>query len=390
MGSRAVGRLAAASAVVVALVAMQGVAVAAHQWSIEAAAVPAGSNPSTLLEGVSCPLRSSCIAVGGFSTDSARGPLVERWDGASWAIESAPNPEGGFDGTLRAVSCPSPAACEAVGYASFPDGFRPFAERWDGSAWTAQSVPFPGGDEGDLEGVSCAGATDCVAVGRDDTSGGSNGFLVRWDGSTWTTQTAVAPPQAAELHGVSCSATAACTAVRRCGRHPRGRRRADAGAALGRDIVDHPTQPDARRRRRGGAPRRLVPVVDGMHRRRLSERRHQWNRRPARSDLGRANVEHAADAGPAGRRQAQRRLVPVIRCLRRRRRPGARDCRDVGWHELEAPERPGARRCDQLGSERRLLHGGAAVRRRRLVLRRFHVPTAHRAPFVKTAEISDT
>ena len=213
MSSRVVRNLAAGSAVLVTLCAAPGVA-AAHRWHVDAAAVPPGSNPSALLRGVSCPSTSSCVAVGSFRSDTVPGAaLVERWDGASWTIQNAPDPAGGSSSNLQGVSCASATACEAVGYSFFADGFRPFAERWDGTSWTAQSVPFPAGEEGSLQGVSCASANDCVAVGREDTSTGSNAFVVHWDGTSWAIQTALGPPQTAELHGVSCSAATACTAV---------------------------------------------------------------------------------------------------------------------------------------------------------------------------------
>ena len=203
-------RTAGTLAAIVTLVATQGVA-AAHRWSLAAAAVPPGSNPFTVLRGVSCTSPSSCTAVGGFFTsdNTQFRTLVERWDGSGWTIQSSPNASDSDE--LWAVSCLSETACVAVGQARD----APLAKVWDGSAWTVRSVPLPpDASSGQLFGVACAVAGDCTAVGEYDSAAGAhNPFAVHWDGTAWTLQDAAAPTGFSRFYGVSCSVASACTAV---------------------------------------------------------------------------------------------------------------------------------------------------------------------------------
>jgi|1186.fasta_scaffold45237_1 hypothetical protein len=208
--------LAVATATVVLLSMTQGVA-AARRWNLDTPAVPPGPNPVTLLRGVSCPSASSCTAVGGFATsDNPRtATLVERWNGTSWSIQGSPNPSDYNE--LWGVSCPSTTACVAVGFSETVGigGNMPLAETWDGSSWTAQTVPLPAAaTEGWLDGVSCATVTDCIAVGEYyGEAGPHNPFAAHWDGAAWTVQDTGAPTGYSRLYGVSCSSTTACTAV---------------------------------------------------------------------------------------------------------------------------------------------------------------------------------
>jgi hypothetical protein len=196
--------------------AAQGVAAAAS-WSIQA--VPAPVRSSSFM-GVSCPTTSSCIAVGSSNTSISepRVAWAGKWDGTTWTVESVPAPPA-FASYLTAVSCVSPNACTAVGYAgTAPYEAVPLAARWDGTAWTLQSPAVPAIAKATvLNGVTCASATDCMAVGRFQTPEGWKFPLAEhWDGHTWSLKPVNDVPNAdirAELFGVSCSSADACTAV---------------------------------------------------------------------------------------------------------------------------------------------------------------------------------
>ena len=75
---------------------------------------------SGLLSGVSCTSATSCVAVG-WSGDA--GPaLVEAWNGLSWVAQPTsarvcPHRSSCLSSPLSGVSCSSPVACTAVGYA---------------------------------------------------------------------------------------------------------------------------------------------------------------------------------------------------------------------------------------------------------------------------------
>jgi hypothetical protein len=192
-----------------------------HTWSILPTPSPVdGGN----LIGVSCPSRSSCLAVGGHGNpfnEIPPGTLAERWNGTRWRIQPTPNPPGG-GWSLGAVSCTSPSACTAVGGRLVPPGepTGTLAERWDGHTWRIQPTPNPPGHGIKLlDSVSCTSPSSCMAVGVefDPATGESLGTLAeRWDGRAWrivpTFKPAPAGPNAG-LNGVACTSASACTAV---------------------------------------------------------------------------------------------------------------------------------------------------------------------------------
>jgi hypothetical protein len=232
-------------------------------WSIERTPIPTGHHWMGFLAAVSCASVRACTAVGSyFSDDSGTFPLAERWNGSSWSIQRTPQPVDAdqFDG----VSCASSTACIAVG-----NGQQSFAQRWDGKHWSVEKIHFGDPQEraNALAGVSCPSQGTCVAVGWDDigicsdpyesdydvpvlgswtsgrwslrrhpdlacsnsrNNGGGSGpdavsctstaactavgsAVYRWDGRRWSVQPA--PIGSDELAGVSCTSNTACTAV---------------------------------------------------------------------------------------------------------------------------------------------------------------------------------
>jgi hypothetical protein len=193
-------------------------------WTITASVDPAG-NFDNFLFGVSCTSATSCVAVGGWRTIENVYGLVELWNGASWTATAAPSPDGAVNSVLNAVSCTTATACTAVGNYDTSTGMNlPLVERWDGATWTVESVPNPVDSVGSfLYGVSCPTTTSCVAVGQyftsdgDPTSGPAAGQVLTetWDGTTWT-QHPVPNLDAYVISGfnsVSCTSAVACVAV---------------------------------------------------------------------------------------------------------------------------------------------------------------------------------
>jgi hypothetical protein len=178
------------------------------------------------LTGVSCTSARSCEAVGGGVTMPAPGQLgpltlAERWNGRKWVLQHVPVPAGSNRPVLAAVSCTSARACTAVGsYGPAGGGASvPLVERWNGTTWAIQ--PFPavtGGTVVSITGVSCTSASACAAVGTVVTSGnGRAPVAAAWDGTTWAIQPVPAPSgpagQGGSLLALSCTSAAACTAA---------------------------------------------------------------------------------------------------------------------------------------------------------------------------------
>ena len=115
-----------------------------------------------------------------------------------WSQEAISAPSGGAWIHLRDVSCTSTGACIVVGfYSDSSSKVVPLAESWNGSSWSAQTVPVPSGAKrSQLEGVSCSSQSACVAVGYYLNSASEEVPLAEsWNGSSWSAQTYGAEPR---------------------------------------------------------------------------------------------------------------------------------------------------------------------------------------------------
>ena len=183
-------------------------------WAIQTSPPVTGQ-----LNGVSCPSTNLCVAVGLETTGATdkEEMLIEKWNGSSWATESAPSPTGS-EIDLNGVSCSSTKSCVAVGDVT-NDAKRQvaLAMSWNGSTWTLHTVPMPHfGVQSKLESVSCSASQACTAVGDYDTASTNGQFTLieRWNGKNWTVQTNVISTGTAEtLEAVSCPSSSRCLAI---------------------------------------------------------------------------------------------------------------------------------------------------------------------------------
>jgi hypothetical protein len=188
--------------------------------SLALGGVPAGAAPTPLaasLTSVSCTASTACTAVGSYDNGSGTVSLAEAWNGESWTVQSTPNPAGGSDAVLTGVACTSTTNCLAVGGYFAGSGIAPFAELWNGSTWSLETVPLPTGARGGaFNSVSCVAAR-CTAVGEYADAGNQNDALAeQWNGSSFATQAvAVLDATTNTLTAVSCSPAPAkaCEAV---------------------------------------------------------------------------------------------------------------------------------------------------------------------------------
>jgi hypothetical protein len=183
-------------------------------WTQQPTPNPAGAY-LTSLDAVSCPAGGSCEAAGFFTYGpqaSDLQPVAEGWDGSAWSLQAAAAPAGAINNALNGVSCVSASFCEAVGAASDIMGNgTSLAEGWNGTSWKIQATSDPaapagGGIRGLMNGVSCVSASFCEAVGF--TAAGTAAW--DWNGTSWTAQTV---PGTSGLQSVSCTSAAFCMAV---------------------------------------------------------------------------------------------------------------------------------------------------------------------------------
>lgn len=186
-------------------------------WTVQTTPNPSGSSEATF-NGVACPTSTFCLGVGKYRTSSnPLNALAETWNGTSWSLQTLPLPTGTTWNWLTGVSCSSASFCMAVGNYKLSTGnYHPLVEKWNGTSWTVQTPSEPSGaTQTSLSAVSCTGTTNCIAVGNYNTEKGEFTLATRWNGSTWAVQTT---PNASGystnmLTGVSCYTSSRCVAV---------------------------------------------------------------------------------------------------------------------------------------------------------------------------------
>jgi hypothetical protein len=136
-------------------------------WTVQPAQTPATNHG--FLAGVSCVSTSWCMAVGRqqFVSQPYVLSIGEKWDGSAWTLVGTDPAFGSLNARLSGVSCTSSSMCVAVGsYVNGSGTMVPMAQRWNGSTWALQSAPAPvGATASALEGVTCTSADACVGVG---------------------------------------------------------------------------------------------------------------------------------------------------------------------------------------------------------------------------------
>jgi hypothetical protein len=203
-------------------------------WTLESMPPAPSYYNGYVLNGISCSAANACEAVGESTGSPDTSVLMERWNGSTWALHSAPSPSGPI-ARLWGVACPATGSCVSVGGTDVPtlnpyppttgyfSGYgRAFAETWNGHTWSLPAVPnHAGAEDSGLQAVDCRGNGFCMAVGDADvtwqnmhTSVGEP-LAEGWDGTAWTIQRVPLPARMAngELTDVSCGSTSLCIAL---------------------------------------------------------------------------------------------------------------------------------------------------------------------------------
>jgi len=130
---------------------------------------PAYPTNVEFLESVSAISASDIWAVGSYTIPNAEGSPYQNatihWNGTSWSIVPAPQPDPFLD-ILTGVAAISSNDVWAVGLIGTSSGYEaPEALHWDGAAWTISTVP--GGSKSTaLLAVAAVSSTDLWAVGQ--------------------------------------------------------------------------------------------------------------------------------------------------------------------------------------------------------------------------------
>ena len=131
---------------------------------------------------------ASCMIIGTLSTVVLQAGTAEAVS-LVWSVTPSPNPSSNNGAGLDGVSCVSTVFCMAVGYYNGPS--QPLVESWDGSSWAITPSPSPNDDSQNsyLSDVSCTSSTNCVAVGTYWTNSSvvvPQTLVESWNGAAWS------------------------------------------------------------------------------------------------------------------------------------------------------------------------------------------------------------
>ena len=175
-------------------------------WTTVTTPVEGGS---AIFAGVTATSSTNAWAVGsigpGPGDPADTSPLIEHWDGSTWAAQPFAVPTTG--GQLAATAATSSDDAWAVGHtgaASEGTGQETLIEHWDGSSWTRVSSPNRTGQDNSLQGVTAISADDAWAVGFTQTASGPyQALTMHWNGSTWSVVSSPNPSSDTNLWKVS-------------------------------------------------------------------------------------------------------------------------------------------------------------------------------------------
>jgi hypothetical protein len=166
------------------------------------------------LYGVAAASASDVWAVGAANPDHQGSqvldqPYAEHWNGTAWSATavSAPSLYGSSqEAALNAVAAVGPGAAWAVGTVSNLSSLasQTLAYQWNGTTWTRVATPDPAGaaNPDSLAAVAVRSATDVWAAGY--TGYPATSLLEHWNGTVWAT---VAVPNIGPLSAVAVNSS---------------------------------------------------------------------------------------------------------------------------------------------------------------------------------------
>ncbi len=189
----------------------------AANWSLQTTQNASGAEHSALYD-ISCEPASTslCVAVGKKTVSGVSSPYAQGWNGSAWSNQSAIAPEGATAGEMQSVHCLSKTSCLAAGSYANGSGTFSLVESWNGTSWSIQTTPNPSGaSESMFKGISCNVVTACIAVGSSVKSGTRTSMAELGNSGSWSLQTFPSPEGAltSELNGVECTSSTSCIAV---------------------------------------------------------------------------------------------------------------------------------------------------------------------------------
>jgi hypothetical protein len=187
----------------------------------------AAADPAVVLNGSACADTSSCVAVGSYQdVNGAQQVLLETLSSGDWVpSEGALPANAGADpeASLKAVACPAPGSCEALGtYIDGEGSQQGLIDTLANGTWTPSQALLPTDAATDpdaqLNAVACSSPTACVGVGSydaNDTNVEQPPLIESLSGGSWSPQEGPLPVGSGSgvLNGISCPTGGFCVAV---------------------------------------------------------------------------------------------------------------------------------------------------------------------------------
>ncbi len=168
----------------------------------------AHSNQSAQVVQVVCPSATACTGVGEYQTSSSgTAGLIESYNGSSWSAQAGPTPSATNFSLLNTVSCPTPTWCVASGGYNDSSGHEwGLIDTLSAGAWTGIQAPQPSnaapgsGQSAELIEVSCPTPAFCMTVGGYRIPGSPNtisaGYTDTLSSGAWSTVETPVPSNA--------------------------------------------------------------------------------------------------------------------------------------------------------------------------------------------------
>jgi alpha-tubulin suppressor-like RCC1 family protein len=141
----------------------------------------------TLFDDVSAATTTDGWAVGESYVGVHTHAIAAHWNGSSWTAATLPNPPGTSSAFSSVVDL-APDDAWAVGWACGNGKTRTLSEHWDGTTWSIVSSPDPLGSKGgidELQAVAGTSPDDVWAFGNVDVSAGVALLYLRLIDGTW-------------------------------------------------------------------------------------------------------------------------------------------------------------------------------------------------------------
>ena len=205
-------------------------AAATPGWTGVQAPVPANASSSlqSSSDATTCAAPGSCVSVGEYYQGAQSVLDGDVLANGTWTSTQIPLPANAlptYQPYFRAVRCPSPTWCTALGYyEDLSNHSQAFTSTLSNGAWTTTQVLLPPAAADPQvsvyeNGLSCPAAGTCYTVGTfrtpaDDVAS----YIDTLSGGTWTTMSSPAPSPAATvpapvLNSIACTTVSSCTAV---------------------------------------------------------------------------------------------------------------------------------------------------------------------------------